>query len=138
MTPSAARQRRAIDISGFSHRNPIPAAARVGPLLASSMVIGYRPGTRDVPESVSEQVANLFSYVGAILSGAGADWSDIVRMIFYVPSLDMRPEINVAWIAHYPEEATRPARITHQMPTELGVRCEFLAYVTTPDGSGQC
>lgn len=129
MSGGGTHRTRAVDIEGFGHQNPIPAASRLGPLLVSSMVVGYDPGTSTVPQLWSAQVANLFAHVGSILTAGDAAWSDIVRMTFYVPSLDVRPDINVAWLEHFPDAEHRPARITHEVRSELGIRCEFLAYV---------
>lgn len=125
--------RRAIDIAGFSHRNPIPAAARLGPLLVSSMVVGYDGGTTVVPKEPSAQVENIFSHVAAILDSAEATWADVVRMTFYVSDLKLRPVINSLWLTHFPDPETRPARVTHPGGADLGIRAEFMAYVHPGD-----
>jgi 2-iminobutanoate/2-iminopropanoate deaminase len=121
--------RRAIEIDGFSHHNPIPAAARLGPLLVSSMVVGYQRGTTLVPDTPEAQVENIFAYVADILAEAAATWDDVVRMTFYVPDLQVRPAINGPWLEHFPDPSTRPARVTHAVPTDLGIRAEFVAYL---------
>jgi 2-iminobutanoate/2-iminopropanoate deaminase len=133
MTGAAAR--RSIEIEGFGHTNPIPAASRIGPLMVSSIVVGYDPGTTTVPAEPRDQVANLFRHCAAILAAAEATWEDIVRMTFYAPSLDSRPAINEVWTQTFPDGAQRPARITHEVDSHLGIRCEFIAYVST-EGSG--
>ena len=77
--------RRSIEIDSFQHANPIPAASRVGPLLASSIIAPRDPGRRaSVPEDVDGQLANLFHHVGEMLDAAGADWRHIAKMTFYV------------------------------------------------------
>lgn len=129
MKPQSVQNRRSIEITGFAHHNPIPAASRLGPMLVSSMVVGYDAGTWTVPEAPGAQVANVFAHIGNILQAADATWTDIVRMTFYATSLDVRPEINVAWLEHFPDAASRPARVTHQVVSPLGIRCEFVAYV---------
>ena len=126
--------RRAIHIDGFAHRNPIPAAALLGPLLVSSMVVGYERGTTDVPQRPESQVENVFAYVADILEEAGGSWEDVVRMTFYVPDLRVRPAINGAWLEHFPDPSTRPARVTHATPTDLGIRAEFVAYLGSSRG----
>lgn len=131
----AEPRRHAIAIDGFAHQNPIPTAARLGPLLVSSMVVGYDQDTSRLPDRPEAQVENVFDYVGAILRAAGAAWAHVVRMTFYVPHLEMRAAINPAWLAHFPDAGSRPARVTHQVPTELGIRCEFIAYVHAPPGA---
>ena len=62
--------RRSIDIEGFHHTNPIPAASRVGPLLVSSVVAARDPGSDRVPDDPRAQIANLFGHVDAMLRRA--------------------------------------------------------------------
>jgi len=120
--------RRSIEIEGFHHANPIPAASRVGPLLASSVVAARDPESDRTPEDAESQIANLFHHVGAILTAAGADWRHVVRMNFYVPDLAVRALINEPWLVHFPDPGARPARHT-QVAEQAAVSCEFIAYV---------
>ena len=71
--------RRSIEIEGFRHANPIPAASRVGPLLVSSVIAARDPGSDTTPDDAEAQIANLFGHVDAILDEAGADWRHIVE-----------------------------------------------------------
>jgi 2-iminobutanoate/2-iminopropanoate deaminase len=122
--------RRSIDIATFSHANPIPAASRVGPLLASSIIVGRDAGSSRIPHDVDSQLANLFHHVGAILEAAGADWRHVAKMTFYVPDIGVRDAINGPWAEHFPDPASRPARHTQVSPAGAqAVTCEFLAYV---------
>jgi 2-iminobutanoate/2-iminopropanoate deaminase len=121
--------RRSIEIEGFHHINPIPAASRVGPLLVSSVIAGRDPGSDSVPDDAESQIANLFRHVGAILHEAGADWRHIVRMNFFVPDIAVRPLINQPWLEHFPDADSRPARHTQVVAGRDAVSCEFVAYV---------
>ena len=42
--------RKSIHIDGLSHLTAIPVATRIGPLLISSVIAPFDPGTRQVPE----------------------------------------------------------------------------------------
>ncbi len=122
--------RRSIDVEGFQHTNPIPSASRVGPLLASSVILPREPGGTHTPDSVDEQLANLFTHIGRMLEAGGADWRHIVKVSFYVPDLALRDAINGPWVQRFPDPASRPAR--HTQLTAAGGRaisCEFLAYI---------
>jgi enamine deaminase RidA (YjgF/YER057c/UK114 family) len=119
--------RRSIDIESFAHSNPLPSASRIGPLVMSSVVVGRDPGGTTVPDEVSGQLANLFHHVGELLTAAGATWDDVVKMNFWVPSLDDRALLNEPWLAHFPDEASRPARHT-QVGGPIAT-CDFTAYV---------
>ncbi len=119
--------RRSIDVDCFVHANPIPCATRIGPLVTSSIIVGRNPdGT--VPDDLVTQLDNLFAHVGEMLGGAGADWRHVAKMNFWVPSLDDRAAINVPWVRHFPDPASRPSR-----HTQVGVavaQCDFLALVS--------
>ena len=121
--------RRAIHIDGLSHLTGIPVASRVGPLLMSSIIAPFNPGSRDVPDTVEEQYRNIFSHVGAMLDAAGATWDDIVKMNFWVPNAEARPALEAPWLEHFPDEASRPARHT-QVSKDMRVpTADFTAYV---------
>ncbi|HZB43505.1 MAG TPA: RidA family protein [Ilumatobacter sp.] len=119
--------RRAFDVESMTHSNPIPAVSRVGPLVMSSVVVGRDPGSSNVPESMEAQLANLFHHVGEMLHAAGADWRHVVKMNFYLPSLDLRTELNGPWVERFPDPASRPARHTQLGGTTA--QCDFMAYV---------
>ena len=122
--------RSSIEIEGFGHVNPIPAASRVGPLLVSSIIPARDPGGDRIPDDVEGQLANLFHHVGAILAAAGADWRHVAKMTFYVPDLALREAINRPWAERFPDPESRPARHTQIAPGGAKVvSCDFLAYV---------
>ena len=122
--------RRSIDIESFRHTNPIPAASRVGPLLASSVIAARDPGRGHIPDDVEAQLANLFHHVGEMLEAAGADWRHVVKMNFYVPDIAVRDAINGPWAERFPNPESRPARHTQVAPASgPAVSCDFLAYV---------
>jgi 2-iminobutanoate/2-iminopropanoate deaminase len=123
--------RQSIDIQGFGHVNPIPAATRIGPLVVSSIISPFNPGEREIPATVDDQIANLFHHVGAMLAAAGADWTNVAKMIFYVKDLATRDLLNAPWAARFPDPASRPARHTQQAPLadKVLVACDFLAYI---------
>ena len=79
--------RRSIDVEGFGHENPIPAASRIGPLLVTSVIAPFDPGTRHVPTDPEAQVRNLFSHMGRILAEAGAGFGDVAKITFFVNDL---------------------------------------------------
>lgn len=123
--------RQSINIEGFGHVNPIPAATRIGPLVVSSIISPFNPATRDIPDGVDDQIANLFHHVGAMLSAAGAGWDNVAKMIFYVRDLTIRDRLNAPWAAKFPDPASRPARHTQlaQLANNVFVSCDFLAYL---------
>jgi 2-iminobutanoate/2-iminopropanoate deaminase len=120
--------RRSIDVESFRHKNPIPGASRIGPLLVSSVVAGRDPGSDHTPDDADEQIANVFHHVGELLSRAGADWQHVARMTFFVPDIAIRSRLNGPWSEHFPDPDSRPARHT-QVSAVDAVSCEFIAYI---------
>ena len=121
--------RRSINVESFRHSNPIPAASRIGPFIASSVIVGRDPGEDSIPDDVDAQLANLFHHVGEMLAGAGAEWRHVVKMTFYVPDLSYRSAINTPWQQHFPDLDSLPARHTQLAAGTSIVQCDFLAYV---------
>lgn len=120
--------RRSIEIEGLRHQTAIPVATRIGPLLVSSIIGSFDPGTRSVPDDPAAQVTNIFRYVQLILDEAGASWEHVAKMEFWAPDADTRAVIDVPWVEHFPDEASRPSRHTHVEPGRP-LRATFMAYV---------
>jgi len=124
-------KRQSIEIPTFAHVTGIPVASRLGPLLASSIIPPFHPNTRVVPNTIEEQVSNVYDRVGAILDGAGATWDQIVSMTFCVADLAYRNALQTPWFDHFPDPAARPAR--HTMLSDPGspmlVTANFLAWL---------
>jgi len=123
--------RRSIEIESFVHLNPIPAATRIGPLIESSIIPAFNDGTRDLPDSVDEQIANLFLHMGNMLSEADAGWDDMAKITFFVSGgADLRSALNGPWEERFPDAESRPSRHTMSVPGERqAVSCVFTAYV---------
>jgi 2-iminobutanoate/2-iminopropanoate deaminase len=121
--------RSSIHIPTLSHLTAIPVASRVGPLVMSSVIAAFNPGTRDVPDAVEEQVANIFTHVAAMLDAAGATWDDVVKMNFWFADPRHRAALEAPWIEHFPDESSRPARHTHITPDGGAATADFTAYV---------
>ena len=119
--------RRSISIDGLSHLTAIPVATRIGPLLVSSVIAPFNPGTRDVPQDLEEQYANIFRHTGLMLEAAGGDWSHVAKMEFWTPTAD-RAALDPHWIDKFPDEASRPSRHTH-VGEGSAARASFIAYI---------
>jgi 2-iminobutanoate/2-iminopropanoate deaminase len=122
--------RRSIQIPTLSHLTAIPVASRVGPLVMSSVIAAFNPGTRDIPDTIEEQLANIFTHAAAMLDAAGAGWDDVVKMNFWVTDPRHRAALDAPWIEHFPDESSRPARHTHIVPNGGAATGDFTAYVT--------
>ncbi len=119
--------RKSIEIDGLSHKTAIPVASKIGPLLVSSVIAPFNPGTRDVPEALEDQYKNIFRHVDLMLKEAGGDFSHVAKMEFWTPSTD-RSALDPFWVEKFPDPASRPARHTH-IGEGTAVRASFIAYI---------
>ena len=123
-------RRLSIDVPGFGHDNPIPAACKVGPFLISSGVSGKEPYTGKMLEGLEAQCAQMFATVRQILEIAGGSPEDIVKMNVWMKDRSQRDTLNVGWLEMFPDEHSRPARHTFaapDLPVSMLVQCEVFA-----------
>ena len=83
-------RRQTFHVDGFSHKNPIPAACRVGPLLMTGLVNGMDPATGQLAGTLEAQCALMFLQVRRILEAAGGSVDDIVRMHVWLKDRSQR------------------------------------------------
>ena len=125
--------RTSIEIDSFVHLNPIPAASRCGPLIESSIIPAYNAGSRDLPDTLEEMIANLFLHMGNMLEVADATWDDMVKITFFVSDpVASREAVNGPWVEKFPDPESRPARHNLKVPTsgdKPSISCVFTAYV---------
>lgn len=126
--------RRSIELEGFGHANPIPAARQIGPFLASGALTGRDPETREMPEGLPEQCANVFRHVRALLAAAGGTPDDVLKMTFHLADPRDRVALNREWLAMYPDPAQRPARqaIAARLDGGALIHCDLLAVLGQP------
>jgi 2-iminobutanoate/2-iminopropanoate deaminase len=123
-------RRLSIEVPGFGHDNPIPAACKVGPFLISSGVSGKEPYTGKMLEGLEAQCAQMFATVRQILEIAGGSPEDIVKMNVWMKDRSQRDTLNVGWLEMFPDEHSRPARHTFaapDLPGSMLVQCEIFA-----------
>jgi enamine deaminase RidA (YjgF/YER057c/UK114 family) len=127
-------KRRSLEIPGLQHENPIPVAAQIGPLVATSGVFGKDPNTGVIPPDIATQCALMFSNLRRILAAAGGTPEDILKMTVWVKDKSLRPHVNQEWLAMFPDEHSRPARhslLNPDLPGAALVQCEILAVINT-------
>jgi 2-iminobutanoate/2-iminopropanoate deaminase len=125
-------KRRSIEVEGFSHgATPIPAASRIGNMIASGGIAGLDTATGKIPDGLEVQVAAMFANVRKIIEAAGASTDDILKMTIWVRDRAARAIIDPHWIKMFPDPHSRPARHTlvYQLPDPMLVQCDFLAIV---------
>lgn len=131
--------RRSIVVSGLEHgKNPIPVAARRGPLLATGGVHGADRATGTFPGDAAEQVRNAFVNLRAVVEAGGGGVEDIVHVTVFAAA-DVRAMMNEEWVAMFPDREVRPARhlIRQELPGPMLVQLEALAYIPNGESDGR-
>ena len=113
------------------HKNPIPAATRIGNLLFSSAVGGEDPVTHELPDDAETQIANTFTTIRAILREGGGTVDDIGKMSVYLADKENRKHVNPHWLGMFPDEKSRPVRHTteQKLPPGRHIQVEFIAVI---------
>jgi 2-iminobutanoate/2-iminopropanoate deaminase len=129
--------RTSIYTNEFAHKNPIPAAARIGNLLYTSSIHGKDPATGEVAPSLEEQCKLMFSHMRTLVVAAGGTTADIIKVTFWMADRAQRDAVNKEWVAMFPDPVSRPAR--HSLKAELDggqlVVCDFIAVLGERRGS---
>lgn len=114
---------------GLGHKNPIPAAARVGNILMSGIVGGVDPETGKPAETLEAQCEWLFHHIREIVEAGGGSVEQIVKVTVYLADHGDRAALNAQWTKMFPDPAKRPARQAmpgNPNPDRL-IECDFVA-----------
>ncbi len=111
------------------HKNPIPAATRIGNLVFSSAVGGEDPVSHALPDDSESQIANTFKTMAAIMREAGGSVEDIGKLSVYLADMEDRKLVNPHWLDMFPDESSRPVRHTSakKLPAGRRIQVEFIA-----------
>jgi enamine deaminase RidA (YjgF/YER057c/UK114 family) len=122
-------KRRSIYIEGFAHKNPIPAASRIGNVLMTGIITGMDPATGKLAATLEAQCAFMFQHVRSIMAAAGGSTDDIVKMSVWMADRSKRDVLNAEWLKMFPDHDSRPARHTSQAALEGGqlIVCDITA-----------
>lgn len=122
-------RRTSIEIEGLSHLTAIPVATKIGPLLVSSVIAPFKPGSREHAPDAAGQIEQIFESVGKMLAAAGASWDDVAKMNFWLADAADRPALEPIWLKYFPDEKSRASRHTHISKGAPFVTGDFLAYI---------
>lgn len=124
---------RSIDVPGASHNAPIPAAARVGPLLCTSAVSGKDAASGQLPADVVSQVRAVFANLKAVLAAGGASMNEVVKFSVAIKDNSVREPLNAEWLACFPDPHDRPARhiVLQDLQHGMWLQIEAMAFITS-------
>lgn len=121
--------RRVVEVDGLSHgTQPIPSAVVIGGLLFTGGISGRAPSSESPPPGLSEEVAQAFANLRAILDAAGIGPDDVAKITVFTPDRSIRDEVNAEWLAMFPDPKNRPVRHTlTQSLSGLRIQLECIA-----------
>ena len=94
---------------GPTHTGPVPQAVEAGGWIYVSALFGADPTTHAIPADARDEAQQLFTNLSAILTAAGADLTDVVRVGIVMRALQReRPVFNQVWAERFGDH--RPAR----------------------------
>jgi 2-iminobutanoate/2-iminopropanoate deaminase len=128
------KRRKSIYIEGFGHKNPIPAACRLGNTVASGIIYGLDVTTGKPAADLERQCALMFQHLRSIIEAAGGTVDDIVKLNVWMTDRGQRQAVNQEWLKMFPDPQARPARQTMQgavLTEGVLVQCDFLAVLDT-------
>ncbi|HZU08131.1 MAG TPA: RidA family protein [Chloroflexota bacterium] len=111
------------------HRNPIPAAVKIGGMVFSSAISGEDAERGWLSPEPGEQVAQAFRNLRRAIELAGGTTDDIAKVTVYLRDMQHRELVNREWVAMFPDPHDRPARHTvrAELPEGMVVQLEFIA-----------
>jgi 2-iminobutanoate/2-iminopropanoate deaminase len=126
--------RKSIDIPGIHHTNPIPAASKIGPFLASGSLFGKDPTNGGAfAEGPEAQCAVMFCNIRRLMEAAGGSIEHVLKIEVWVKDAAYRAIINQEWLKMFPDEAARPARhtfISADLAPGALMQCAVLAVIS--------
>jgi 2-iminobutanoate/2-iminopropanoate deaminase len=122
-------RRVSIYVEGFGHKNPIPAACRIGDLVYSGSIQGTNSATGRYGDTLEQQCRLMFDNLRRIVEAAGGSTADVIRVTVWMRDRTQRAALNGPWLEMFPDAGSRPAR--HTMNGALDgdklVECDFVA-----------
>ena len=121
-------RQKGITVKGLEHPASVPVACRIGPILATSAVLGKDPETGHLPDDAEAQARNAFINLKRVLAAAGMDVGDVVKLTIFVLDNKYRDVVYKYWNECYPDPQRMPARHTLLQPIGVGlIQLEALA-----------
>jgi 2-iminobutanoate/2-iminopropanoate deaminase len=94
-----------------THTGPVTQAVEAGGWIYVSALFGADPTTHAIPADARDEAQQLFTNLSAILTAAGADLTDVVRVGIVMRALQReRPVFNQVWASGSETIARRDQR----------------------------
>lgn len=113
---------------------PYSQAVKIGAFVFTSGQLGMDPATGALPEGIDEQAHQAFKNLSAILTEAGGDLSDVVKLTLFVTDLNDFATVNQIMTQYIAEPF--PARSTVEvagLPKGAKFEVEAIAQIAHKD-----
>ena len=113
---------------------PYSQAVKIGAFVFTSGQLGMDPATGALPEGIEEQAHQAFKNLSAILTEAGGDLSDVVKLTLFVTDLNDFATVNQIMTQYIAEPF--PARSTVEvagLPKGAKFEVEAIAQIAHKD-----
>ncbi|MGM0530157.1 MAG: RidA family protein [Bacteroidota bacterium] len=107
---------------------PYSQAVEINDTLYISGQLPLQPHNMEMPETIEEQTEQVMKNIGAILSDAGYDYSNVVKSTIYLADINNFQTVNEIYGSYYPYDP--PARSAFQvsnLPKGAKVEIETIA-----------
>lgn len=107
---------------------PYSQAVEIHDTLYISGQLPLQPNNMEMPETIEEQTEQVMKNIGAILSDAGYDFSNVVKSTIYLDDINHFQTVNEIYGSYYPHDP--PARSAFQvanLPKGAKVEIETIA-----------
>jgi 2-iminobutanoate/2-iminopropanoate deaminase len=126
-----------LEIPGLRHRSPLPAGARAGSLVFSSVMDGSDPQTGEIITDAGKQVRQAFRNVETLMRQAGGDAGGVNHIWAFVRSPADASLMLAAYLDIFPNANDRPARKTviYPLPAGLNLQLQITGGITGRRGN---
>ena len=109
----SGKRRRAIEIPGLAHRDPLPMACRLGSNVFSSVIGPEDPATgKRVEGGPIAQIRRCFDNVEILMQQASGSLDSVEHMWVFLSDSAYQSAMVDEWVRTWPEEGQRPSRKT--------------------------
>lgn len=121
-----------VEIPGLRHRSPLPAGARAGSTVFSSVIDGADPETREILKDPAAQIRQAFRNAETLMRQAGGDAKGINHIWAFVRSQADASLMLQAYLEMFPNDNDRPARKTviYPLPQGLNMQLQICGDIT--------
>jgi 2-iminobutanoate/2-iminopropanoate deaminase len=126
-------RRTVLEIPGMKHADPMSMGVKIGSMIFSSRVVGTDIKTGTMPEAAAEQARLAFDNVRTLLSGAGADLSNLAQVNAFVPDARTRKVVESAFAERFPKGSESPRLNVLQVDLPAGATVRLEVTASVPD-----